>query len=40
VDSIKQCVDPESTNALNMKFRTGGVDKLITRDVEREEQKH
>jgi hypothetical protein len=35
VGLIKQCAEPESTNALNMKFRTGGVDKLVTKDVER-----
>jgi hypothetical protein len=32
-DSIKQCVVPESTNN---KFGTGGIDKLITRDIDRE----
>jgi hypothetical protein len=35
-DSIKQCVELESTKALDMKFGTGAVDKHITRDVERD----
>jgi hypothetical protein len=36
VDSIKQCVEPESTKDLNIISGTDGVDKLITRDVDKE----
>jgi hypothetical protein len=34
-DSIKQCVEPESTKDLNIISGTDGVDKLITRDVDK-----
>ena len=36
VDSRKQCVEPESTKDLNIISGTDGVDKLITRDVDKE----
>ena len=35
-DSRKQCVEPESTKDLNIISGTDGVDKLITRDVDKE----
>jgi hypothetical protein len=35
-DSIKQCVEPESTKDLNIISGTDGVEKLITRDVDKE----
>jgi hypothetical protein len=35
-DSIKQCVEPESTKDLNVISGTDRVDKLITRDVDKE----
>jgi hypothetical protein len=35
-DSIKQCVEPESTKDLNIISGTDGVDKLIARDMDKE----